>query len=272
MCYDIAIQKRRELKLEHRYGKDPEKIKLLEEELRTWSENNMAKYYASGFDHPLLPVRSNLEPTKIQGFEWGLIPSGTSNLTEATRLSTFTLNARSEDMFVTKSYKEPARFKRCVIYVDSFFEHHHQGIKRTYPFVIRKKDHTQMALAGLWDSWTDPQTGEVHKTTAIVTTRANEALAIIHNGKRAQETGPRMPVILPGELEDSWLKPFESEDYKRFFHDLCLAYPFDLLEYYSVLSLKGKNGVGNSMLALEPYLHLDLLKIYAELPPFPYSP
>jgi putative SOS response-associated peptidase YedK len=52
-----------------------------------------------------------------------------------------------------------------------------------------------MAFAGLWESWMGPN-GEELETAAIVTTRANRALAAIHD---------RMPVIVPPDAFDFWL-------------------------------------------------------------------
>ena len=56
-----------------------------------------------------------------------------------------------------------------------------------------------MPLAGLWSEWTDEETGEVLNTFSIVTTKGNKLLAKIHNNPKIE--GPRMPVILPQELE-----------------------------------------------------------------------
>ena len=48
-------------------------------------------------------------------------------------------------------------------------------------------------MAGLWETWNDPQ-GNVVPSCTIITTAANDFLAPIHN---------RMPVILPRESEES---------------------------------------------------------------------
>ena len=66
-----------------------------------------------------------------------------------------------------------------------------------------------MPLAGLWNEWTDQETGEILNTFSIVTTRGNKMLSIIHNNPKLE--GPRMPLILPQELEDKWLNPIEDE-------------------------------------------------------------
>jgi putative SOS response-associated peptidase YedK len=52
-----------------------------------------------------------------------------------------------------------------------------------------------MTLAGLWDSWRAP-TGEIIKSFAIITTKANEMLAPLHD---------RMPVAVPPDRWAEWL-------------------------------------------------------------------
>jgi putative SOS response-associated peptidase YedK len=53
-----------------------------------------------------------------------------------------------------------------------------------------------MALAGLWERWTDPEDGATLRTFTVITGAPNALVAPIHN---------RMPVILPRESWPSWL-------------------------------------------------------------------
>ena len=46
------------------------------------------------------------------------------------------------------------------------------------------------ALAGIWENWQRPETGEWVRTFAIITTHSNELVRAIHD---------RMPVIIPPE-------------------------------------------------------------------------
>ena len=50
------------------------------------------------------------------------------------------------------------------------------------------------SLAGLWENWRNPKTGEWERTFAIITVPSNELLAHIHD---------RMPAI----RETPWLRP-----------------------------------------------------------------
>jgi putative SOS response-associated peptidase YedK len=58
------------------------------------------------------------------------------------------------------------------------------------------KEGAPFGIAGLWENWKEPATGEWIRTFAVVTTEANEMVAEIHD---------RMPVILaPGDYA-RWL-------------------------------------------------------------------
>jgi putative SOS response-associated peptidase YedK len=75
------------------------------------------------------------------------------------------------------------------------------------------KNGSPFGIAGIWENWKEPSTGEWVRTFAIITTDANDLLADIHD---------RMPVILPpsdyirslSEEADprDLLRPFPSED------------------------------------------------------------
>ena len=54
-------------------------------------------------------------------------------------------------------------------------------------------------IAGLYDQWVETSTGEIFNTFSIVTTDANDLLAVIHNSKK------RMPVILDRQSEKRWI-------------------------------------------------------------------
>ena len=51
-------------------------------------------------------------------------------------------------------------------------------------------------LAGLWENWRNPNTGEWERTFAVITVPSNELVAQIHD---------RMPAILEPAGYDRWL-------------------------------------------------------------------
>lgn len=172
-------------------------------------------YNANAFSYLSLPVITDAEPDTIQVMEWGLIPYWTRNSEEAAKLRGDTPNARIETIFEKPSFKESASKRHCLILATGFFEWQHLN-KKTYPYYIHLKDEEIFSFAGLWDEWTDKQTGEVKQTFSILTTEANPLMARIHNLKQ------RMPVILAKETELDWLhKGFDETAINSF------AIPFD---------------------------------------------
>ena len=61
---------------------------------------------------------------------------------------------------------------------------------------IAMKDGSPFGIAGLWENWKEPASGEWIRTFAIITTDANELIAEIHD---------RMPAILAPRDYLRWL-------------------------------------------------------------------
>ncbi len=81
-------------------------------------------------------------------------------------------------------------------------------------------------------------------------------LAKIHNNPKLNE--PRMPVILPTELEDGWLDAINDElDIKKI-KELILEYPQDELAAHTVAKLRGKEYMGNVEQIAEEVAYSDL--------------
>lgn len=122
-----------------------------------------------------------------------------------------TQNARGEELlFKDKIYREAAQAHRCLIISSGFYEWRHvfHLNKRTgnpkkapekYPHYIGVKDQPYFFIAGIYQPWTDQETGETVDTVSLVTTKANALMAKIHNTKE------RMPTILPQALAWEWM-------------------------------------------------------------------
>jgi putative SOS response-associated peptidase YedK len=125
---------------------------------------------------------------------------------EAGRQKYTTLNAIGENLFDSKLYKEAAMKRRCLVLSSGFYEWRHfkpEGAKKelNFPYFISIKDQPVFYMAGIWQPWTDLETGELINSFAIVTTTANSLMEQVHNKKK------RMPVVLTDELAEKWLKP-----------------------------------------------------------------
>ena len=161
----------------------------------------------------LAPVITN-QSAQLQLFKWGLIPSWAKDPKIAFKM----INARAETLAEKPAFRAALKRRRCVIPADGFYEWRADSAGKKTPVYIQRTDEEIFAFAGLWDTWHEPQGGEV-STFAIITTTANALIRPIHD---------RMPVILPqegvtawltaGELTApeavAWLKPYPAEAMK----------------------------------------------------------
>lgn len=146
-------------------------------------------------DYNIAPGRNVLcvvrnHHNKLVSMRWGLIPSWAKDEKIANR----TINARAESLIEKPSFLKPFQSQRCLIIADGFYEWQ-KDAPRKIPYAITLKNNKPFAFAGLYDHWQSPD-HEIITTCTIITTKANQLLASIHN---------RMPVILPKTAYDIWL-------------------------------------------------------------------
>lgn len=122
---------------------------------------------------------------------WGLVPVWAKDLKFGARC----INARAETLASTPSFRVAYRKRRCLVPVNAFFEWTGEPGHKV-KWRIGLKEEPLFALAGLWEWWKDPASQQGVETYTIVTTRANDLLAPIHD---------RMPVVIAGRDYDRWL-------------------------------------------------------------------
>jgi putative SOS response-associated peptidase YedK len=140
-------------------------------------------------------IRCAHESTELECVlaRWGLVPWWARDL----KFGTHCINARTETVDSQPSFREAFRARRCLVPVNAFYEWSGPKGHRTR-WRIRLKDEGIFALAGLWERWRDPASGEHVETYTIVTTEANEVIGKLHD---------RMPVVLQRQDEARWLDP-----------------------------------------------------------------
>ncbi|MFY0674327.1 MAG: SOS response-associated peptidase [Bacteroidia bacterium] len=237
MCYDAKYLTKRVEKYADRYG-------IPTEDIDPVIMNVGRVHHTSGFAHQKIPVITGEDTKHFQFFSWGLVPSWAKSWNDVLKIRNKTLNARSETVFDLPSFKVSVRRNRCLVVFDAFYEHHHLG-KSTYPFHIELKNEEPMSLAGVYSVWKgENEKGEFIElpSVSVLTTKANDLMAQIHNNPKLKE--PRMPVIIPNELENEWIKP-RDENEVDLIKDLLKPYPSELLKVRTVRPLRGKNALGN---------------------------
>ena len=259
MCYGVKARTEMSLRIAKSRG-DTEAAEKLTRLLNPFPEFDL--HYANAFNHPRLVVYTDAAPRDPQLSVWGLVPSWVKDDAQRKQLWNQTLNARGESIFEKPAFRASAKSKRCIVYVEGFYEHHHFG-KKTYPYFITVKGRQQFALAGLWEKWTDKESNEVVHSFSIVTTEGNDLLKRIHNkpgsGSGGQPSGPRMPVILTEAEEDLWLAPINSAADEEAIKSLIKPYPVDAMMAYPVKPLLGKEGTGNAEGASDAFEYPELL-------------
>lgn len=119
--------------------------------------------------------------------EWGLLPFWWKPSDKITKRSAFqrkTINARSETVDTTASYREAFKRRRCLMPAEEFFEKGHY---------FKFADDRTFAFAGLWESWKGGD-GEIVESCTLLTTEPNELVKSVGHH--------RMPVLL--SAEDAW--------------------------------------------------------------------
>jgi len=169
----------------------------------------------SGFEYanwPILIPSADGKSIELNFAHWELIPFWITDrkaLAESRKKFT-TLNATAEKLLESRGFKSAALQRRCLVLSSGFFEWRHwapAGSKKalTYPYHITLTNQPYFFMAGIWQPWTDRETGETFPSFAIVTTAANSLMEQVHNTKK------RMPVILPPEEAYQWIQPNLSE-------------------------------------------------------------
>ncbi|MBD1385845.1 SOS response-associated peptidase family protein [Mucilaginibacter rigui] len=199
----------------------------------------------------LIPTEDRTNFDIVQ-MEWGLLPPHVKNREEVLRFRNgykdektgkwktgyTTLNAKHENLFInewgkTSMFAEAARERRCLLLSTGFFEwqHIYRKHKKTgenlktpdkYPYYINLPEHDYFFMAGIWQPWTDKETGEHVNTLAITTTNANHLMKQVHNSKE------RMPTILNDDLAWEWMMSDSLSD-ERIQEIASTQYPTELM-------------------------------------------
>ncbi len=146
---------------------------------------------------------------------WGLIPHWVKEGDGGRR----PINAKSETISRLPSFRTGYAKRRCIIPVDNFFEWRKKEPPKQ-PFAIGMKDGSPFGLAGIWENWRHPETGNFIRSFCILTCPANELIGTIHD---------RMPVILPPEAYKRWLSPIEPDP-----SDLLVSFPSEEMRMWPI--------------------------------------
>jgi len=169
---------------------------------------------ASAPEHQASPLQTQLvfrldpktgQPVEGQ-LQWGLIPHF-----EKSWPAVLPINARAETLTEKAMFADAYRKRRCVVPMNKFFLKDKFGKRRS----IERRDGQVFGVAGIWENWRSPASGEWIRTFATITVEANDLIAPIHD---------RMPAILEKDEFERWLGPEEDP------RDLLRPYCSELLK------------------------------------------
>jgi putative SOS response-associated peptidase YedK len=150
-----------------------------------------------------------------QTFKWGLIPFWAKDR----KIANQTLNARAETIASKPAFRSAFKRRRLLILADGFYEWERKDKKTRLPHLFQMKDGRPFAMAGVWEPWTDPESGDELRTCSIVTTSPNPLMEPIHD---------RMPVLLPETAWDTWLDPEVNDP--AALQELLVPFPADKMK------------------------------------------
>jgi putative SOS response-associated peptidase YedK len=145
---------------------------------------------------PVLRLSASGDP-EIVPMRWWLTPYWSKG--PSTKYSMF--NAKSETAASSPAFREPFRKRRCVVPVSGFYEWARQNNQKL-PYYIRPHDEAGLLLAGLWDRWRNPESGEVLESFTVLTVPAAPEMVFIHN---------RQPLMLSVDDVRAWMDPERAD-------------------------------------------------------------
>lgn len=159
----------------------------------------------NAFDFPKTPVIMDEIRGEIDLFQWGLIPNWAKDDT----IKKMTLNAKIETISEKPAFRNSTE-NRCLVLANGYYEWKwlDEKGKEKQKYLITPTDQEIFAFAGIYSSWTNPETQKLVNSYTIITTEANELMSEIHNNKK------RMPVILKKEDRGTWLSGENIETFR----------------------------------------------------------
>ena len=131
-------------------------------------------------------------PRRMEAMRWGLIPPWYKKPNDGPLL----INARAETVLDKPAFRSAVHERRVLVVASGFYEWTKDEAGARDPWYISRRDGAPLAIAGLWQGWRDPLSGEDRGTVAALTIRANAPMQAIHH---------RMPVIIEQPDFALWL-------------------------------------------------------------------
>ena len=133
------------------------------------------------------------DQVRLKYFQWGLLPA----FTQPERGEAGVVYVPADRLFRNSAYQVPIRRQRCLIPADGFYTARtHRG--HGHVFKLARPAGETFCFAGIYDTWRQAD-GTLLESFAIITVPSNQHLS---------RFGLQMPLILPHNVEGTWLNPY----------------------------------------------------------------
>ncbi len=122
---------------------------------------------------------------------WGLVPYWWK---KSLKELPATFNARAETVAEKPMFRDAFKKRRCLIPASGYYEWLTTPDGKQ-PFYFTRRDGQVMTIAGVWDEWKNPASGNAIKSCAMVIGSSNAFVSRFHD---------RMPVVLEAEHLQQW--------------------------------------------------------------------
>lgn len=190
--------------------------------LELLSENYSPSYNTAPTRYATILHAPSTRRVGVTQAHFGLIPSWAKDRSRSSSM----INARAETISAKPAFRDLYRSRRCLLPINGFYEW--QRLTKNsakQPWYIHRADQAPMLLAGVCDTWLDPEHGHCEVDSfALITTNANRFMSDIHH---------RMPIVIEPESINAW---FDSNSEPRELSQLLSPAADGVLEAYRVSS------------------------------------
>ncbi len=208
-------------------------------------------YHLNGFTHQNLYIIPQGRAGELVPAMWGLVPDYGVRDPQGFYKKYNTLNAKSETVFKSNTFKKSIWEKRCLIVADGFYEPHHKD-KNSFPFFCQYPDEGLFAFAGIYN---DLDTDVF--SCSIITAAANPFFEKIHNKRK------RMPLVLDRSFEQQWIQQDLEEPHIK--ELMKIGFTTKEFEAYPVTKAIYKRGVDTNTPEIVQKVHYPELNDQASL-------
>lgn len=185
MCAQFLI-KAKFIELKNRFG-------IKDEDEFEWAEHILPYRPA-----PVL-LKDQQGQTHIKPMSFSLVP----HWSKEPKVKFATHNARIETVAEKPTWRKSFLEKRCLVPMTGFIEPIYEGDFAGFMVDFHRQDQKTLYAAGIWDEWTNKETGEVLESFAILTGAPSPFVA---------STGhDREPLFLHDTQLENWIDPMPQK-------------------------------------------------------------